>query len=239
MLCYGKILHFRVKTRYGILDENIHFTNIYEHFKYLIKTSQDKELFKEKLLKDILIDYEDALDEKLNKFIESVLTVYPFMFLDNKEIKTEKNIYNSLSKAKHQDKILRDVFIDEINDGDFSIAVDTLYKKKFYTNNQNSPYLKTLNYWINTELSISNMSKLLEADINDFTDNKKVKTKALKKYLKEEILLRIDDLSPEEKGYKKTNEYISYNQEEKKLIMEEILLALEDKKSPEDIWYSF
>ncbi len=221
------------------MDKNIHFTSIYEHFKYSITVFQDKELFREKLLKDILIDYEDALDDKLNKFIELVLVMYPIMFLDNKEKKTEKNIYNLFNQAKNQDKVLKKIFLSEISDGDFLAATDTVNKKKFYTNNQNSPYLKTWNYWINTELSSSDIGKLLEADICNFTDSRKVKTKALKKYLKKEILLRISDLSLQEQGYKKTNEYISYKKEEKKLIMEEILLAFEDKKTPEDIWNSF
>lgn len=221
------------------MDENINFTNICEHFKYSTKKSEDNEVFRENLLKDILVDYEDALDEKLNKFIKLVLETYPIIFSNIKEKKTEKNKYNFLSKIKHMDKVLEEIFRSEVLEGDFTAAADTLYKKKFYTNNQNCPELNIWNYWINTEISVSDMSKLLEEDIINYVDHKKVKTKALQKYLKEEISSRISDLSLQEKDYKKTYEYISYNQEEKKLIMEKILLAFEDKKTPQDIWNSF
>ena len=221
------------------MDKNINFTNIYEHFKYLIETAEDKEVFRENLLKDILVDYEDALDEKLNKFIELVLEAYPIMFSNVKAKKTKKNKYNFLSKVKNIDKVLKELFLSEVDEGDFTAAADTIYKKKLYTNNHKCSELETWNYWMNIEISISDMMKLLEKDIINYIDHKKVKAKVLKKYLRQEIVLRISGLSPQEKNYNNTHEFISYVKEEKKLIAEEILLDFEHGRTPEEIWNSF
>ncbi len=223
----------------GILDETINFTSIDEYFRCSIKNAEDKEIFRENLLKNILIDYEDALDEKLNKFIKLVLETYPIIFFDSKETKTEKNIHNLFNKAKSQDRVLKELFLSEISDGDFIAAADTLYKKNFYTNNQNCPALETWDYWINTEISVSDMSKLLGEDIINYNQHKKVRTKALKKYLKQEILLRISDLNLHKKEYTNIDEYVNYVTKEKKLITEKILLAFEDGQDPEKLWNSY
>ena len=220
------------------MNENINFTSIDEHFTYLAEISEDKEKFKENLLHNILKNYEDVLDEKLNKFIELVLETYPIMFSNVKAKKIEKNKHNFLNKAKHLDKDLKEkLFLSEVSDGDFIAAADTLYKKNFYTNTQDCSELEIWNSWINTEISVSDMSKLLQSDIIHYVDGKKIKKiEVLKKYLKQEILLRISNLSLQEKKYKHTDEYVSYVASEKKLIAEGILLAFEDDQTPEKIW---
>jgi len=222
------------------LNENINFTSICEHFTYSAKISEDKEKFKENLLKNILNNYKDILDEKLNKFIELVLEIYPLMFSNIKAKKIEKNKHNFLSKVKNMDKVLEELFRSEVSNDDFIAAADTLYKKNFYTNTQDCSELEIWNSWINTEISVSDMSKLLQEDIIHCVDHKKIKKiTTLKKYLKQEILLRISDLSLQEQKYKNTDEYVSYVVEEKRLIAEEILLAFEEDQTPEKIWNSY
>ncbi len=209
------------------------FTEISFHFIYLKKEATSEDAFVENFLKSVLVDnkdYSDMHDLKLNKLINNLLNLYPVLF---HEVREKKKREDRQAKIITRDKKLREIFIEEISDGDFSAAIDTLWKKKELSVQDDELLLK-LNQLINTDLSYSDLLNYLKEDIKQYADNKKIKIKKLAEYLRDEIILRIAD----NKNLPKElyEEEIAFIKQEKGFMHRQLISELNQGFKPHEIW---
>ena len=209
------------------------FTEISSHFIYLKKEAESEDDFVDNFLSSVLVDtkeYSDMHDLKLNKLINNLLNLYPVLF---HEVREKKKREDRQAKIITRDKKLREIFIEEISDSDFSAAVDTLWKKKELSVQDDELLLK-LNQLINTDLSYSDLLNHLKEDIKQYEDNKKIKIKELAEYLRDEIILRIaDNKNLPEELYE---EEIAFIKQEKGFMHRQLISELNQGFQPYEIW---
>lgn len=210
-----------------------YFTEISSHFMYLKKDAENEENFIEKFLFTVLVDnktYSDSNDLKLNELINNLLNFYPVLF---EGIKKNKKREDFQDKMIRRDKKLKEIFQEEILNKDLFAAVDTLFKKKnLFT--RNDELISEVSQLINSDLSYSDLFKYLKDDINQYTDNKKVNTNTLAKYMQDEIIMRIE--KDEKKQFELCNEEVTLTKLEKEFAHEQLISDLNQGLKAYQIW---
>lgn len=200
---------------------------IHKHFKYLLKTIDEQ---------DLEIDFnniiEDIYDEKIDKFIKCTLATYPHYY-DNVIEKKDSNVRGATDR---KDSKLRKEFLKEIK---FSIskAADTLLEKDIL-NNYNDKIISDINFMISKSISKKNLENDIKSDINQFLPGIKINIQKFSEYLRNEILLRIEDnyLKYDIDAEKELN--LLKNQE-KEFLYEELYNIVKNNESAEEFWDNY